>query len=115
VTFDAAKVTKTASRGHDGRANIRLARLPCASRRARAGANSHLLVLKQSRLSRAPACDARRHATAPEARSSRPSMACAGMAETSRTKNARKDPARETHTVNFFFGKYKTCATEKLR
>jgi hypothetical protein len=53
-------------RRHDGLANIRLARLPCASRRTRAGANSHIPVLKQSRLSRAPGCDARRHATAPE-------------------------------------------------
>src|SRR5690348_1433117 len=40
--------TKAMGAGHDGLANIRLARLPCASRRTRAG------------------CDAQRHATAPE-------------------------------------------------
>jgi len=32
-------------RRHDGLANVRLARLPCASRRAPAGANSHVPVL----------------------------------------------------------------------
>src|SRR5690242_21053536 len=66
VTFLSGKVTKAIGAGHDGLANIRLARLPCASRRARAGANSHVTVLKQSRLSRAPGCDAQRHATAPQ-------------------------------------------------
>src|SRR5690348_10255159 len=65
VTFLSGKVTKAIGAEHDGLANIRLARLPCASRRARAGANSYILVLKQSRLSRAPGCDARRHVTAP--------------------------------------------------
>ena len=67
ATFVSAKVAKTISAGHDGLANIRLARLHCASRAKRAGANSHILVLKQSRLAPAWHCDARRHATAPEA------------------------------------------------
>jgi hypothetical protein len=90
VTFLSGKVTKAIGAGHDGLANIRLARLPCASRRARAGANKdsqaaihgslsrphiHVRALAGARqcraksrlaLSRAPGCDARRHATAPE-------------------------------------------------
>ncbi|HEX7130499.1 MAG TPA: hypothetical protein VF217_10605, partial [Rhodanobacteraceae bacterium] len=45
ATFVSAKVAKTIGAGHDGLANVRLARLPCTSRRARAGANSHIPVL----------------------------------------------------------------------
>jgi len=45
---------------------------PCL---ARAGANSHILVLGHRAFCRAPGCDARRHATAP-AFTSTPSMAC---------------------------------------
>jgi hypothetical protein len=52
---------------HDGFSDVLSLKLPCASRRARAGANSHIRVLRQSRLSRAPGCDARRHATEPKA------------------------------------------------
>jgi hypothetical protein len=45
VAFLSGKVTKAIGAGHDGLANVRLARLSCASRRARAGANSHIPVL----------------------------------------------------------------------
>jgi len=62
ATFVSAKVAKTIARGHAGLGNILLPQLPCASRRSRAGANSHIPVLKQSRLFRAIGCDARRHA-----------------------------------------------------
>src|SRR5512146_34584 len=44
-TFLSGKVTKAIGAGHDGLANVRLSRLPCASRRALAGANSHIPVL----------------------------------------------------------------------
>jgi len=44
VTFLSGKVTKAIGAGHNGLANIRLVRLSCACRRARAGANSHILV-----------------------------------------------------------------------
>src|SRR5690242_7478841 len=47
ATFVSAKVAKTIGAGHAGLANIRLARLRCASRASRAGANSHVPVLKQ--------------------------------------------------------------------
>jgi len=62
VTFVSAKVTKAIARGHDDFDNFLLPKLPCASRRSRAGANSHLPVLEHARLSRAIGCDARRHA-----------------------------------------------------
>jgi len=62
ATFVSAKVAKTIARGHDGFSNIVLPKLSCASRRSRAGANSHLPVLEHARLSRAIGCDARRHA-----------------------------------------------------
>src|SRR5690348_16698553 len=45
VTFLSGKVTKAIGAGHDGLANIRLARLPIASCAKRAGANSHVPVL----------------------------------------------------------------------
>jgi len=55
-------VAKTIGAGHDGRANIRLARPPIAFRAKRAGANSHVPVLRQSRLAPrlAPRCSASR-------------------------------------------------------
>src|SRR5690348_6615484 len=55
VTFLSGKVTKAIGAGHDGLANVRLARLPCASRRARAGANSHVLVLEHRAFPARPA------------------------------------------------------------
>jgi len=64
--FCFGKSSQSHWRRHAGLANIRLARLPCASRARRAGANSHVHVLGQSRLAPAWRCDARRHATAPE-------------------------------------------------
>src|SRR5690348_7706109 len=66
VTFLSGKVTKAICAGHDDLANVRLARLRCASRAKRAGANSHIPVLRQLRLAPAWRCDARRHATARE-------------------------------------------------
>jgi len=109
-------VAKTIGAGHDGRANIRLARLPIASRAKRAGANSHVPVLIQSRLAPAWRRDARRHATAPEARSTRPSVACTlGGWDFAHKKARGRFRARQTHTVNFFCEKNKTCAGEFLR
>ncbi|HET7556610.1 MAG TPA: hypothetical protein VFK08_00895, partial [Rhodanobacteraceae bacterium] len=52
------KVTKAIGAGHDGLANIRLARLPVAPCAKRAGANSRIRALKQSRLAPAWRCDA---------------------------------------------------------
>ncbi|MGN6312688.1 MAG: hypothetical protein ACTHMO_02885, partial [Rhodanobacteraceae bacterium] len=79
ATFVSAKVAKTIGAGHDGFSDVVSLKLPCASRRARASANSQIHVLRQSRFSRAPGRDARHQATAPSSLP-RPSMACSSSA-----------------------------------
>ncbi|HET7557188.1 MAG TPA: hypothetical protein VFK08_03835, partial [Rhodanobacteraceae bacterium] len=79
------------------------------------GANSHIPVLRQSRLSRASGCDARRHATAPKLAQHGHPWPASSLTETPRTKKAPEDSVRQTHTVNFFCEKNKTCAGEFLR
>jgi len=75
ATFVSAKVAKTIRAGRDGLADIVSARLPLLLA-ARAGANSHIPVLRQSRLARALGIVAAASRQRGKLTSTRPSMAC---------------------------------------
>ncbi|HEY3520009.1 MAG TPA: hypothetical protein VGK80_03085 [Rhodanobacteraceae bacterium] len=64
----------------------------------RAPARTRTSCARTSRLSRAPGCDARRHATALKARSIRPSMACDLGG-----RSSREICAQELHKINADF------------
>src|SRR5690348_5547728 len=76
VTFLSGKVTKAIGAGHDGRANVRLARLPVASCAKRAGANSHVPVLGHRALLPLGAAMLGVMRRRRKLASTRPSMAC---------------------------------------
>src|SRR5690348_16184510 len=76
VTFLSGKVTKAIGAGHDGFSDVVSLKLPCASRWARAGANSHIPVLGHRAFPARPAAMLGAMRRRLKLTSTRPSMAC---------------------------------------